>query len=379
MKKILKQKKGITLIALVITIIVLLILAGISISMLSGDNGILQKATDAKTNTENASLIEQVKIDILGQIAENNGSNITKEQLATILSKYFKPFETTSIPDEIISEEDDGDLLLETIDGKYKMYLSKIYQDSFENNVELTSVTNLMDGDIVSFTDANENEIQCFVLYNNSSPNGIQIITSDTLPNINLGKNDTSQNAEGSSGSTTRARWSYNNAIDTLNAYAETYRLQNLSNIATSARCVGSVPNNPSSRNTEKLYPSDYMFLINSDWDTYFKDQYESEDSNYIEDVEKMDTLRITRSNKKYWLASREISWGDDGQGETKVMFHVRNIDDVGSLGKSEIVLVSDSYGELARYSNSWGVRAVFTLNPTSHYIEENGIKKIVE
>ena len=35
MKKILKQKKGITLIALVITIIVLLILAGISISMLS--------------------------------------------------------------------------------------------------------------------------------------------------------------------------------------------------------------------------------------------------------------------------------------------------------------------------------------------------------
>ena len=51
MEKVLKQKNGITLIALVITIIVLLILAGISISMLSGDNGILQKATDAKTNT----------------------------------------------------------------------------------------------------------------------------------------------------------------------------------------------------------------------------------------------------------------------------------------------------------------------------------------
>ena len=39
------NEKAITLIALVITIIVLLILAGISISMLSGDNGILQKAT----------------------------------------------------------------------------------------------------------------------------------------------------------------------------------------------------------------------------------------------------------------------------------------------------------------------------------------------
>lgn len=45
------KDSGITLIALVITIIVLLILAGISISMLAGDNSILQKATDAKTQT----------------------------------------------------------------------------------------------------------------------------------------------------------------------------------------------------------------------------------------------------------------------------------------------------------------------------------------
>lgn len=52
MGKFFKQKKGITLIALVITIIVLLILAGISISMLAGDNGILRKATDAKTESE---------------------------------------------------------------------------------------------------------------------------------------------------------------------------------------------------------------------------------------------------------------------------------------------------------------------------------------
>ncbi len=51
-KKQLNSSNGITLIALVITIIVLLILAGISISMLSGDNSILQKATDAKTETE---------------------------------------------------------------------------------------------------------------------------------------------------------------------------------------------------------------------------------------------------------------------------------------------------------------------------------------
>lgn len=48
-------QKGITLIALVITIIVLLILAGVSIATLTGDNGILTRANEAKENTEQAS------------------------------------------------------------------------------------------------------------------------------------------------------------------------------------------------------------------------------------------------------------------------------------------------------------------------------------
>ena len=47
-----RKAKGITLIALVITIIVLLILAGVAIAMLSGENGILRKAAESKTKTE---------------------------------------------------------------------------------------------------------------------------------------------------------------------------------------------------------------------------------------------------------------------------------------------------------------------------------------
>lgn len=46
-----KNQKGITLIALVITIIVLLILAGVSIAMLTGDNGILTQASKSSVNT----------------------------------------------------------------------------------------------------------------------------------------------------------------------------------------------------------------------------------------------------------------------------------------------------------------------------------------
>ena len=57
--KINKRDRGITLIALVVTIIVLLILAGVSISMLTGQNGILNKAADAKEKTETAQQDEE--------------------------------------------------------------------------------------------------------------------------------------------------------------------------------------------------------------------------------------------------------------------------------------------------------------------------------
>ena len=57
-----RKEKGITLIALVITIIVLLILAGVAIAMLSGENGILRKAAEAKTKTEEAQKQEEARL-----------------------------------------------------------------------------------------------------------------------------------------------------------------------------------------------------------------------------------------------------------------------------------------------------------------------------
>lgn len=53
-----RKERGITLIALVITIIVLLILAGISIASLTGKNGILSKANISKTETTKANAEE---------------------------------------------------------------------------------------------------------------------------------------------------------------------------------------------------------------------------------------------------------------------------------------------------------------------------------
>ena len=60
-----KTNKGITLIALVITIIVLLILAGVTIAMLTGENGILTKTTEAKSETAKATATEKVQTEVM--------------------------------------------------------------------------------------------------------------------------------------------------------------------------------------------------------------------------------------------------------------------------------------------------------------------------
>ncbi len=75
-KQKLKESKGITLIALVITIIVLLILAGVTIATLTGDNGILTKAGDAKTQTEQAKEDENFKIAIAGSYGTDGKLNL---------------------------------------------------------------------------------------------------------------------------------------------------------------------------------------------------------------------------------------------------------------------------------------------------------------
>ena len=64
-----RKEKGITLIALVITIIVLLILAGVTIAMLTGDNGILTKTNQAKTNTSKGEAADKINMALNAEYA----------------------------------------------------------------------------------------------------------------------------------------------------------------------------------------------------------------------------------------------------------------------------------------------------------------------
>ena len=75
------KQNGITLIALVITIIVLLILAAVSIATLTGENGILTRANESKTETEIGEEEEAIKLAYNGVMADNLGDGVTAEQL----------------------------------------------------------------------------------------------------------------------------------------------------------------------------------------------------------------------------------------------------------------------------------------------------------
>ena len=77
----LKGARGITLIALVITIIVLLILAGVSIATLTGENGILTRANDAKEQTEIGEEEEAIRLAYNGLMADNLGDGVTAGEL----------------------------------------------------------------------------------------------------------------------------------------------------------------------------------------------------------------------------------------------------------------------------------------------------------
>ena len=112
------MNKGITLIALVITIIVLLILAAVSIATLTGENGILTRANDAKTSTEIAEEKEKIELATVAALADDNGGEIKENYLKQELEKYFGTDGVSVTPGE--NNGEDGFIV--TIDDSGRQY-----------------------------------------------------------------------------------------------------------------------------------------------------------------------------------------------------------------------------------------------------------------
>lgn len=141
-KKIKREEQGITLIALVITIIVLLILAAISITMLSGDNSILNQAGSARDLTDRAQFDEALQLAVLGGY-DNTGSlnagkvkeNIEKQVSGVTVSGDSFPLTVTK-GEDIYLVESDGTVgekkLTEEATGIYVSTLN--YTDNTESD-----------------------------------------------------------------------------------------------------------------------------------------------------------------------------------------------------------------------------------------------------
>ena len=376
MKKQNKQK-GITLIALVITIIVLLILAGITINLTIGQDGIITKAQQAgknyvdAANYENQMLkdFESMTDDILTNVTGGNGGggspvtppaevkvtgitlNKTSIEIAAgnteTLTATIAPSDATNknltwtsdnasvatVNDGVVTGVATGTatITVEAQDGSGKKATCNV-------NVN-TLASKAQPGDYVEYDGGNGYTGLWRVLYNDATY-GLQIISSGTaVEKYTLG---------GSTEAEVKA--SYNSAVDTLNSECAKY--VNTS-YATSGRCVGSNPLSPA----DAIADTDTVTL---EWDST-DSGCKVADTNYETDYNAMQAAnsqgdRIYAIGQLFWLASRYVD--SDSSGAS---FKVNAVAPTG--GKAPVPLWNvKSDGSSNPYSRSFYLRPVITL-----------------
>lgn len=137
-----KNQKGITLIALVVTIIVLLILAGVSIAMLTGDNGILTNASKSSYETEKAEAIEKINMElnsikttVLAKVVDNSTYDAATSN-ATLVSAVINELGTDKAGAS-------GKPYLVSYDSTNKALVIKYTTDTYtDSSKQYSSVTN---------------------------------------------------------------------------------------------------------------------------------------------------------------------------------------------------------------------------------------------
>ena len=171
-----EQERGITLIALITTIIVLLILAGITIGAITGSNGIIGQAQSAKEETEIAQEKEIIDISTVEAMGKNNRGNLEEEEFQNAIDKHTNGKATVSdIGEEfeVFFEESnryytvdkDGNLLgqIDAVGDKYPGDITKkedgtVLDGSKEHPYEINCIEDLVAFSNMSNTETFENK-----------------------------------------------------------------------------------------------------------------------------------------------------------------------------------------------------------------------------
>lgn len=245
-----RKEKGITLIALIITIIIMLILAGVVINLTIGENGLFKTAKQAAKNYTNAEAKELADLNNITNIVDQAINDETGGNGGTVPSAP----ETPTIDESILA---------------------------------------LKTGDFIKYDSGVNGEILCRVLYPLRSEYGLQIISDKNVKNVTLGSTTYSEAVE-----------SYNNAIETLNNEAEAYIN---TEYAYDARCVGSLPTIENGMFTKKDNGATSYVTVDFTNANYINSL--DADTNYEVDKEQMEAEGVSLWNigEKYWLASRLV------------------------------------------------------------------------
>ena len=232
-----RNEKGITLIALIITVIILLILAGTAISIAINGGDVFSKSSDAREQWNNAVELEDSSLkDSLYVLDMAANPDLAKAKLTVKVN------------------EDD------TVDSPY----------------------------YVNYPSA-KGTIKCRVLYNDSTY-GLQLVSVDPVEKLSLTSTDieTAQNL-------------YNNIITTLNEKAEEYMETEDGNVlAIDARCVGSDPlnkNHPENltgnERAEKMFIADETY----DYMTEYNGKFFDSDNYHAKDISRLRKINALKYN----------------------------------------------------------------------------------
>lgn len=200
--KVRKQDSGITLIALVITIIVLLILAGVSIATLTGENGILTKTQDAKIANEKVTIKEQLDLAVLTSRINNSGDiSIDENKLENELERL----KDSNVIDEYENASEDSEVLFTAKKGNY---IFDIYKDG---NVKLKEGLSLnknqltfkiKDGEAKTETlVATQNNINGDITWTSSNTNVATVDNNGTVTTVGEGNCTITATCSGSNAS----------------------------------------------------------------------------------------------------------------------------------------------------------------------------------
>ena len=159
MNKRLRNFNGITLVALIVTIVILLILAGITIATLGGENGLFKKVKLGKERYAISEAKEKLELEITNLQIEQNGKGeeLTKEDLPKMNSDEVDVRNTTNFPVEVIYKN-------------YKFEVDSNFKVTYVGEANETIITYTTEPD--GYT--NQNNIKVLVKITN--PKGIKSI-----------------------------------------------------------------------------------------------------------------------------------------------------------------------------------------------------------